>query len=157
VSGSQDCPAVQLRVNREPKALILPYDGGAAARDALRYAGDRVRRRHGEQLVLLLPRRPRCAILRRRDRLRLHANLEPDVCVCTLGDDVPAALDRLVADLPAPNFLVALEQRGTSRWYRDVACTLLTGRYGRCLALHLPSDGAPRRGALAATPISAAR
>lgn len=161
MSGSQSCPAVRPRSLAGQRVLILPYDGSAAARAALRHARERLRFLHGGRLVLLLPRRPRCALLRRRGRLQRQAVLDAESGVRVLGDDLPAALERLAQCQPAPTFVVTLEQRGTSRWYRDVAGDLLSGRYGRCLALHLPPASAEQvathHGAPAASPVAAAR
>ncbi|HZQ34897.1 MAG TPA: hypothetical protein VFD32_03115 [Dehalococcoidia bacterium] len=116
---------------------VLPYDGSAVARAALRRLAEPAYRRwlHG-RLLLVLPAGPRCAALRRRSEARRIAGpaLELRFRLAT-GD--PATLAQRIAQSATATFVAPVPAHGASRWYRAVAGVFLTGTAGRSVALHL--------------------
>lgn len=139
--------------------FLLPYDGSAVARAALCHFTDTAHRRWSMgSLTLVLAAGQRCAIHRQLTEAR---RLVGDDVVLSFrllgGDDLHRGLERLAGTVPRPMFVAPLNLRGTTPWYQAIAGSLLTGKYGICVAIdRLPAVSAtPLRGRARASSSSA--
>lgn len=134
--------------------VVLPYDGSAVARAALRRLAEPAYRRWVDgRLLLVLPPAPRCIVQRRRSEARRIAG--PALALrfqVTSGE--PAILARRLEQSSPATFVAPVPAHGASRWYRAMAGAFLTGAVGRGVALHLgATDLARCRRAAAPSPL----
>jgi hypothetical protein len=127
--------------------FLLPYDGSAVARAALRHFTDPAHRRLTTgSLILVLASGRRCAIDRRLAEARRLVGPDVPLSFRLLGPDgLHAGLQRLADTVPESTFAAVLDLRGTTAWYQAVAGSLLTGRYGTCVAVDRLPRVAPLR------------
>jgi hypothetical protein len=128
--------------------VLLPYDGSAAARAALRRLAEPDHRRwaHGRLVLLLPPGRlsgGRCTVQRLRSEARRIAGDALTLSFWAPADDSVAALLERIAARPALTVVAPLGLQGGGPWYSRVTAELLSGAASCCVALHLESTGGP--------------
>jgi len=117
--------------------VVLPYDGSAVARAALRRLAQPAYRRWVRgRVLLLLPPGPRCSVPRRRSEARRVAGAAL-VLRFGIAPDDPATLAEEMHGESSRTFVAPVPAHGATRWYRAVTAALLTGRQGRRVALYL--------------------